>query len=262
MIKALDDEDEVIRTAAAAALVCCGGRNPVREALDRALTDESVYVQRAAARSLIFSGFKYGIGALIETLRFPSIDTRRNYGHELAIDLAYYCGVDFPEENRHEYDTWKKWWVENREKVDLQRNLRIQHQIERAFAQSTESDGVAIFEDLRSRYPRNVVIHNRYVQYCSEWITLRLLTRENLDRATFLRCLRLQEILTKLQPDKADRWVGLAYFQYRLGNLRHALAGMETALQLDPDNRSYREKHNTYRLLLEESERQAKPKSS
>jgi HEAT repeat protein len=262
MSKALEDEDEVIRTAAAGALACCGGPNPVREALDRALTDESVYVQRAAARSLIFNGFKSGIPALIETLQFPSIDTRQHYDHELAVDLSYFCGVDFPAESRYEHATWKSWWDENREKVDLQRNLHIRHQIERAFAETKESEGIEIFEDLRRRYPHNVVIRNRYVQYCSEWIKLRLLTRKNLDRPIFLRCLRLQEILTQLQPDNADRWVGLAYFQYRLGNLRHALADMETALQLDPNNRSYHEKRSAYRLLLEESRTKAKPKSS
>ncbi len=252
MIPMLADKDEVIRTAAAGTLVCCGNSPSVRDALDRGLSDKSVYVQRAAAKSLISNGIKSGIPALIETLQFPSIDTRQHYDHELAIDLAFFCGVDFPPESRYEYATWKNWWNKNKEKVDLDLNLLIRQQIERAFAAEKETDGIAIFEDLRRQYPHSVVIRNRFAQYCSEWITLRLLTHKTVDRSTFLRCLRLQEILTQLQPGNAERWVGLAYFQYRLGNYQPALSSMETALQLDPDNQSYREKREAYRLLFEE----------
>ena len=261
-LKALADDDEVMRTAAAGALACCGGRPPPHEALNRALADESVYVRRAAAKSLIYSGFKAGIPALIETLRFPSIDTQQYYDRELAVDLAYFCGVDFPAERRYAYDTWKNWWDENREKIDLPLNLQIRRQIERAFAEQKEEGGIAIFEGLRNRYPHSAVIHNRYVQYCSQWIQLRLLTRKDLDRQTFLRCLRLQQILTRLQPTDADRWETLAYFQYRLGNIGHALVSMESALEIEPDNRAYREKRDAYRQLLPSANPQAKPQSS
>ena len=252
MITALEDKDEVIRTAASTTLACCATDAAVTEALKRRLLDESVYVQRAAAKSLIRNGFKTGIPALIETLRFPSIDTRQHYDHELAIDLAFFCGIDFPAETRYEYETWKNWWDKNKETIDLNQNLRIRHQIERAFAAETENDGIAIFEELRNRHPQNSVIVNRYAQFCSHWIKMRLLTRKNVDRQVLQRSLRLQQILTQLQPDNAERWAGLAYFQYRLGNYRLALVGMETALQLDPDNSAYREKRDAYRLLLQE----------
>jgi len=262
MMQALGDKDEVVRTAAAATLVCCGGSADVQEALKRGLLDESAYVRRAAARSLIFNGVTAGIPALIDTLQFPSIDTQQHYDHELAIDLAYFCGVDFPAESRNEYTTWKNWWNDNKEKVDLQENLRIRRQIERAFAEKSESAGVAIFEDLRTRYPNNAVVANRYVQFCSEWITLRLLTRKTVDRQVLQRCLQLQEVITQLQPEAPERWVTLAYFQYRLGNYQAALTGMETALKLDPDNMAYRGKRDAYRLLLEAESAQHPPKSS
>ena len=260
MISALDIKDEIIRTAAAAALVCCVGRPSVNKALNRSLLDESVYVQRAAAKSLIASGTKSAIPVLIESLRFPSIDTRQHYDHELAKDLAFYCGIDFPAQSRYEYTTWKNWWVKNNKNVDLELNLAIRSQIEQAFAQKTESDGIALFELMRSRYPHNVVIRNRYTQYCREWITMRLLTRKQVDHMVLRRCLRLQEIVTNLQPDEAEHWVGLAYFQYRLGNYQNALAGMETALQIDPDNPFYRELRDAYRLLLKQNRKDNTPK--
>ena len=262
MVTALEDGDEVVRTAAAGALACCTGNKPAREYLDRALTDESFYVRRAAARSLIAVGVKAGIPAMIETLQFPSIDTRQHYDHELAKELAYYCGIDFPEAIRYEYDTWKNWWDQNKEKVDLEQNLEIRRRIEAAFEKSDESEGIVIFENLRSRFPQNEVIRNRYVRYCSDWITFGLLTQKNVDRQVLRRCLRLQKILTQLQPDEARYWVSLAYFQYRLGNYRLALAGMESALQLDPDNESYLKKRDAYRMLLEEKGTNTQRKAS
>ena len=252
MIQALNETDEVIRTAAATTLVCCADAEGVRAALEARLQDPSAYVKRAAARSLIFSGVIEGIPALIDTLQFPSIDTRHHYDRELAVELAFFCGVDFSPDKRYKYTTWKNWWDKNKEKIDLVQNLTIRSQIERAFNEESELDGLAIFEDLQRLYPDNEVVRNRLVRFCREWITMRLLTGKTVDREVILRCIRLQHILTELQPDVAEHWVGLAYFQYRLGSFQQALTGMETALRLDPDNASYREKRDAYRVLLQE----------
>ena len=260
MINALGDADEVIRTAAAAALKCCGSDPEVHKALSERLADQSVYVQRAAARSLAASGTKSGVAALIETLRFPSIDTRSNYDRDLAKELAFYCGIDFPDDSRYRYDTWKKWWNENQDSVNLKQNLNIQHQIEQAFAMDREKEAISIFETLRAQYPDNVVIRNRYAHFCREWIRLRLMTRRIIDRPILQQSLHLQEILTRLEPERAENWVGLAYFQYRLGNYQMAVGGIDTALKIDPHNASYLKKRKVYRHLLEEkTARQTSP---
>ncbi len=254
LIQALDEPDEVIRTAAAASLVCCVRAKGVKAALENRLQDPSAYVQRAAAKSLIFNGVKAGIPALIDTLQFPSIDTRHHYDRELAVDLAFFCGVDFGPDKRYSHTTWKNWWANNKEKVDLEQNLTIRSQIERAFSEPSELAGIAIFEDLQRRYPNNEVVRHRLVRFCRDWITMRLLTGKTVDREVILRSIRLQKILTEVQPEVAEHWVGLAYFHYRLGSFQLALEGMETALRFDPDNVSYREKRDAYRVLLQQTE--------
>jgi HEAT repeat protein len=249
LLQAFDDGSDTVRTLAARGLRYSGGNSSVMRALDRSLGDESIYVQRAAAHSLILKGQKEAIPILIESLKFPSIDTFKHYDHEIANDLAFYCGIDFPENDRYAYNTWNKWWLENGDGVNLAQNLKIMQTIEGAFSASNEEKGIAIFEQLLSDHPQNLVIRKRYILFCNEWINMRLLTRAHVNQEIFGRCLRLQQKLTQLEPESAERWVRLAYFNYRLSKFESAAAAMQKAHLIAPENASYRETLNHYRTL-------------
>jgi tetratricopeptide (TPR) repeat protein len=245
----LTDPDEVIRTLAAQALKRFGNAPDIITSLKHSLNDSSVYVQRAAANSLALNGIKAGIPVLIETLRYPSIDTFEHYDHDLITTLSYYAGVDFPEEKRYNYHTWQSWWQENGSELNLQQNLDIMKKIVRAFSAPNEELGISIFEKLIDEHPHNVVVKKRYQRFCYEWITYRLLTQENVSEDILKRCLRIQKIAVALKPDDPQAMASLAYFQVRLNKFSEAIATIQKAIQLDPDNAAYRRTLERYQYL-------------
>lgn len=251
LTKGLEDPDESVRTSAAQGLRYFGKAPTVRQALQKMLEDDSIYVQRAAAKSLIMNNDKAAIPRLIATLTFPSIDTFNYYDHEIVKDLAFYCGIDFPENERYAYATWNKWWQKNGTGMNLEQNLKIMQAIENAFSAAREDKGIAVFERLMAKHPDNIVIRKRYIRFCNEWINMRLLTRANVSKEIFERCLRLQQKLAELEPDSAERWVRLAYFNYRLNQFKNAVVAMQTALQIAPDNLTNRQTLNHYRNLMQ-----------
>jgi hypothetical protein len=216
LLKALADADESVRTYAASGLRHFGKETAVANALRERTRDESVYVRRMAAKSLILNGVMEGIPVLIESLKFRSIDTFEYYDHEIAKDLAFYTGIDFPGDQRYAYSTWRQWWQGFGGAVNLKQNLEIMRTIEKAFAAPSEKDGITIFERLMQEYPDNVVVRRRYVRYGDEWINFRLLTRKQITPEIFERLLRLQKITTNLEPESAQRWDRLAYYYARL----------------------------------------------
>jgi len=251
--KGLKDPDDSVRTSAAQSLQYYGNIPAVRQMLSKMLDDSSVYVQRAAAKSLILNRDKTAIPRLINTLTFPSIDTFAYYDHDIVKDIAFYCGIDFPDEERYAYATWNKWWQANGTRVNLEQNLKVMQAIQSAFSAPSEAEGLAVFERLMAEHPVNVVIRKRYILFCNEWINMRLLTRATVDEDIFTRCLRLQQKLTQLEPERAERWVRLAYFNYRLSNFDSAAAAMQKAHQIAPENASYRESLNHYRTLMQKN---------
>jgi hypothetical protein len=253
LTKGLEDPDDSVRTFAAQSLHYYGNTPTVRQVLSKMLDDNSVYVQRAAAKSLILNSDKAAIPRLINTLTFPSIDTFAYYDHDIVKDIAFYCGIDFPDEERYAYATWNKWWQKNGAGVNLEQNLKIMQAIQSAFSASGEAEGLAVFERLMAEHPGNVVIRKRYILFCNEWINMRLLTRANVSQEIFTRCLRLQQKLTQLEPESAERWVRLAYFNYRLSKFESAAAAMQKAHLIAPENASYREMLNHYRTLKQKN---------
>jgi HEAT repeat protein len=240
LLDALDQSDEIVKTYAAAALVNFAEQSEVTDALEKLLGDNSVYVRRAAAKALILNNHKKGIPVLIRTLQFPSIDTFEHYDHELAKDLAYFTGVDFPENQRYQYLTWQNWWQKNSSELNLKQNLAIMKRIQRAFEASNEEKGIAIFEGLEAQYPDNLVIKRRYRRFCYEWITFRLLTHAQITRNVLERCLRLQKIKANLEPENSQTLASLAYFYARLQHYDQAVIELNEAIRLDPQNSGYR----------------------
>ena len=197
----------------------------------------------------LINGIKAGIPVLIETLRYPSIDTFEHYDNELVKDLSYYTGVDFPKEKRYNYHTWQRWWQKNSSRVDLQQNLVIMQKITRALSAPQEELGITIFERLIDEHPQNVVVKKRYKRFCYEWVTYRLLTRKNIDNDILKRCLRLQKIAVALEPDDPQAMASMAYFLVRLNKFNEAIAAIQNAIHLDPDDAALREALEHYREL-------------
>jgi tetratricopeptide (TPR) repeat protein len=216
--------------------------------------DVSVYVQRAAAKSVILNGATEGISVLIETLKYPSIDTFEHYDHELAKDLAFYTGIDFSEEKRYAYTTWNNWWRQNGSQINLKQNLEIMRKINNAFEAAREEEGIAIFEALMMSNPENVVIKNRFQRFCYEWITFKLLTRQEITEDILKRCLRLQEIKVKLDPADAGGFASLAYFHARLREFEEAIAAIQIAIKLNPKNVEYQNARKKYVYLRQSTQ--------
>jgi HEAT repeat protein len=253
-VSRLSDIDAASRKYAAEALRKFQDEPPVITALKQGLNDPDVYVQRAAAKSLALSGVKAGIPVIIETLRYPSIDTFEHYDRDLFNDLAYFTGVDFPEEKRYNYLTWKTWWQENGQHVQLHENLAIMKKIIRASNVPHEERGIAIFEKLIVEHPQNAVIKRRYQRFCYEWIAYRLLTRAKVNKDILRRCLRLQQIITTLDSDNPEALASLAYFQVRLNKFNAAIATIQKAIELDPDDTTLRQSLELYRDLRKQPE--------
>jgi hypothetical protein len=262
LLECLNDPSTAVRAAAAAALGACGSAPRVLPALEARLQDTDVYVRRAAARSLIRNGQKSGIPVLIESLDFPSIDVYPNYDQDIAKELAYYCGVDFPESRRYAAETWRNWWAQNGRRVDLDQNLAVMDRIQAAFRAATETEGLRVFEALRSEMPTSEVVARRYDRFCYEWITFRLMTRQTIDRSVLERCLRLQKIRTEIDPRDPAKWVSLAYFHGRLAQYAEAVSAVRTALEIDPANPTYRAKLQAYESLRQDGRRPESGKSS
>jgi tetratricopeptide (TPR) repeat protein len=122
--------------------------------------------------------------------------------------------------------------------------------IKKAFKVQRENDGIAIFDQLIANNPNNTVIKKRYKRFCYEWITFRLLTREHRTRKTLERCLRLQKIISELEPDDPQHRSKVAYFLARLSRFEEAISTIKSALEIDPDNEEYRRALTQYTSLL------------
>lgn len=116
------DDASAVKVAAADALGRLGNRDGVK-ALRKATKSYDVYVQRAAAKALCELGEVEGIGVLIESLTFPSIDAFYNYDYNVPNFIATYAGYDLPEPDRFEQSKWRDWFIANREKIDLKENV-------------------------------------------------------------------------------------------------------------------------------------------
>jgi len=215
LMQGLNDPDEIIRAHAARGLYVFDSNPGVVETLRQKLQDPNIYVRRASARSLILGGVKQGIPILIETMQFPSIDTFEFYDEDLIKDIAFYCGVDFPDDQRYAYQTWKNWWHANSEAVNLDHNLNIKQEIETAFATYPELSGLATFERLMQTEPDNAMIQRRFRRYCRDRIRY-LLSYRKITSAIIARCIVLQQRLVMMEPDNPKTQKQLQLFEKQL----------------------------------------------
>ena len=215
LVQGLDDPDAIIRAHAATGLYAFSGNPDVIGMMRPKLQDPDVYVRRAIAHTLARSGDKQGIPTLIESLRFPSIDTFDFYDQDLVKDIAFYCGVDFPDAQRFDHGTWRDWWQANAQHVDLAHNLTVKKQIEDAFAAFPESRGLATFERLMQTENGNLMVKRRYQRFCRDRIRY-LLGHRAIERTIIERCIVLQRILNDLDPDDMKVKKQLLLFEQQL----------------------------------------------
>jgi tetratricopeptide (TPR) repeat protein len=122
--------------------------------------------------------------------------------------------------------------------------------IERALEAPSVDQGIAIFERLIEENPQSVVVRKRYVRFCNEWIDFRLLTRKHITPEILKKSLQLQDTITKLEPERPAGWERLAYFLARLFRYKDAVAALEAALTLDPENKEFQKTLLTYRQKI------------
>ena len=247
----ISDPDPIVRKGAAVGLRYIGESRVVIETLKDSLNDENIYVKRASAKSLALLGQKEGVPVLIDSLEFPSIDTEEYYDQDLVKDIAFYCGTDFPESVRYKSETWNKWWVKNGHEVDIGENLAIMKKIDSAFQQEDEDNGLRILENLLHDYPNNVVIKFRFIKFCQDWITYRLLSQEKITRNTLERSLKLQKKVVELSPEDPKSLARLASFLAKLSRFDDAIKSMTSAVKLAPNNLNYQKTLNYYKTLNE-----------
>jgi hypothetical protein len=216
LLAGLASGDPVVKVLSIGGLENYYGRSMVAKAIEQQLADPNVYVRRQASRVSAFKGKRNAIPVLIESLKFPSIDTFEHYDHEIAKDLSYLCGVDFPDEKRYQYETWHRWWAQNGSVVKLDRNLRIMGLIKKAFRQPDLETGLDIFEELMASYPDNEVIRKRYKRFCREWITFRLLNQAHAASNELEKAIKVQKILVSLEPKNRVFRVQLQYLKKEL----------------------------------------------
>ena len=249
LLKWMSDPDPIVRRDATRSLGLLSPEADSIQALLNSLKDEDIYVQRAAAISLAMLGRKEGIPVLIDSLRFPSIDTTAHYDQELVKDLAFFCGTDFPGQMRYDVETWEMWWAMNGHQVDLLQNLVIKKKIETAFALEDGHQGLQILEELLNDHPRNPVVKYRTKKYLQDWITFGLLAQKRIARDTLEKCLLLQKKIIELDPVDPSGRFALAGFYARLSQFDDAAAVMQTAIQLDPGNLKYHKAFDYYTSL-------------
>ncbi|MHC5113422.1 MAG: HEAT repeat domain-containing protein [Planctomycetota bacterium] len=81
--------------------------------------DEELMIRRAAAISAVSMGHKASVQRLLDELGTRSIDTGVNYGRNLFADLAEYVGPDVLDRLGLDIDAWQAWWAEEGAAFDL-----------------------------------------------------------------------------------------------------------------------------------------------
>lgn len=123
LLKVLDnDKSAPVRIAAAESFTNFRDERAL-EPLRRAAKSEDYYLRRAAAKGLAVLYQIEAIEILIDSMSFLSIDTGNNYGYNVPNFIAAYVGFDFPESERYDRQKWMQWFKENKDKIDIKKNV-------------------------------------------------------------------------------------------------------------------------------------------
>ena len=127
--------------------------------LRSAARSDNVYVRRAAGEALAALGNVEGIGVLIESLSFPSIDAFYNYGHNVPNTIALYANFDLPDEERYDRDAWKRWFESASDEIDIEDNASAARELEAirtATRDAPAAEAIEALEVFLSRHPGHV----------------------------------------------------------------------------------------------------------
>lgn len=124
--------------------------------LKKASQSFDVYLQRAAGMSLAEMGYIEGIGILIESLSFPSIDAFENYNYNVPNFISMYSGHDLPEAERYDKKKWLEWFAANKYSIDIHKNLEELHAykaLQDSLSDLTDKEKIPQYEAFLSVHP-------------------------------------------------------------------------------------------------------------
>ena len=151
----INDPASGVRVAAAESIGYLQDERGI-DVLRNAAKSYDVYLQRAAGTALCDLYQVEGIGILIESLTFPSIDAFYNYARNVPNTIASYSGYDFDGDERYSQDKWREWFKENKDKIDLKTNVdsfRAYSKINKSLADVSEIEAIELLENFLKDYP-------------------------------------------------------------------------------------------------------------
>jgi len=125
-------------------------------ALREAAQSQDAYVQRACGRALAERGEIEGIGLLIKSLSFPSIDAFYNYDRNVPNSIAAYTNFDLPESTRYQQAKWQEWFDAHRDSIDIKANVaayRALTALSESLGTAAETLQIQAYESLLAKYP-------------------------------------------------------------------------------------------------------------
>jgi len=157
LAKVLDkDPSTPVKTAAAEAIGYLQNPQAI-ELLRKAAKSVDVYLQRAAGKALAEMDEVEGIGILIKSLSFPSIDAFYNYDRNIPNYIAGYTNYDFPDSERYNQEGWQKWYKANKKKIDIKTNVVAFRELQKLTDTCKDSSNIyqiEKYEELLKKFPR------------------------------------------------------------------------------------------------------------
>ncbi|MDI6732880.1 MAG: HEAT repeat domain-containing protein [Planctomycetota bacterium] len=156
LVKILENDPSVtVRVVAAEGIGSIGEAKGI-EPLRRASKSTNVYLQRAAGYALAQLCTLDGVEILIETLSFPTVDTTYNYDQNIQNTISGFVGYDLSPEKRYDQNEWRKWFRENRDKIDIHTNVsasRALTELTESLREKSDGEQIQQYEKLLQQYP-------------------------------------------------------------------------------------------------------------
>jgi tetratricopeptide (TPR) repeat protein len=213
-------------------------------ALRQAAMSGDVYLARAAGRSLAELYQVDGIGFLIESLSFPSIDAFYNYDRNVPNTISSYADHDMPEEERYDQAKWSKWFEANKDKIDIRSNVEATRGlawVTESLAGATPEQEIDKYEAFLTAYPGNPraqkVLSEKLNQVAWDMVTAPV----DADRRKIAQGLKYALRAVELNPSP-NFYDTLAEAYLADGDLDHAEEICHTMLVDHPDEQMFIER--------------------